>query len=177
MSHSTPGVILETHPFSPFVPKDAKYLLLGSFTGRSEPGYDWYYATKRNQFWPILEQVYCLKLDTNKSKQHLFNRLKLAVTDLIYQCARVQNNNSDTNLKKYVYNLPAIEKIFSRHRIETVYFSSRFAENKFKRLFKNITNRQITLPSPSPRYAKLSLKEKIKIYSRLLPKVKHPDNW
>jgi hypoxanthine-DNA glycosylase len=166
--------MLETHPFPPFVPPHAKHLLLGSFTGKPGVGYDWFYGSQRNQFWPILERVYNLKLDTKKSKMHLFSRLGLAITDIIYQCERRQGTNLDANLINIVYNLPALEKILSQNKIVTIFFSSRFVETKFKRLFKNVHTRLITLPSPSPRYARMTLQEKIKIYAAVLPKVKQP---
>lgn len=57
--------MIETHIFKIFVPEKAKALILGSFSGKespadngvNDPAYDWYYGTKRNQFWPILEAV------------------------------------------------------------------------------------------------------------------------
>jgi G:T/U-mismatch repair DNA glycosylase len=102
----------------------------------------------------------------------LFSRLHLAVADIIYRCTRRKHNNSDTNLTRITYNVPVIEKIISQNQIGTIYFSSRFVEARFIKLFKNVSVRLITLPSPSPRYARLNLKGKIRIYSRLLPKVK-----
>lgn len=44
---------IETHPFSIFVPGNAKTLILGSFAGWqvfTDESYDWYYGTGRNQF-------------------------------------------------------------------------------------------------------------------------------
>jgi G:T/U-mismatch repair DNA glycosylase len=60
----------ETHHFPPFAPPHARCLILGSFTGKeavpgqlySDGSYDWYYGTRTNQFWPILESVYCVEL-------------------------------------------------------------------------------------------------------------------
>ncbi|OGC92164.1 hypothetical protein A3D85_03485 [Candidatus Amesbacteria bacterium RIFCSPHIGHO2_02_FULL_47_9] len=164
--------MIETHPFGVFIPPQAKYLLLGSFTGKGI--YNWFYGTKRNQFWPILETVYQTKLTDKKPQQQLFTQLRLAIADIIYQCERIKGNNLDTNLTNIVYNIIPIQKIFETHNIHTVYFSSRFVEQKFRLLFKNIIEKfpaivYVTLPSPSPRYAALSLNEKIKIYAQVLP--------
>jgi hypoxanthine-DNA glycosylase len=164
--------MLETHPFPPFVPPNTKYLLLGSFVGRPVPGYDWYYSSKRNQFWKILEHVYHNKLGTKQSKQQLFSRLHLAVTDIIYQCERCKNNNSDINLVNIIYNISALEKILSQNQIQTIFFTSRYVGKKFTKLFPQIKIKLITLPSPSPRYAKLDLKEKVYIYRKILPVLK-----
>lgn len=168
--------MIETHPFKSFVPPNARYLVLGSFTGKSvgENSYDWYYGTKRNQFWPILEQVYNVKLDNKKTKQDLFVKLSIAITDIIYQCERKDSNNLDTNLVNIVYNTKVIEKILKKNKIKKIFFSSRYVENKFRKVFKNIIRNfspveLVTLPSPSPRYAKMSKEEKIRKYTEILP--------
>jgi len=163
--------MLETHPFDSFVPLNTKFLLLGSFTGKPAPGYDWFYTSKRNQFWPILESVYGLKLATKKSKQQLFSKLKIAISDIIYQCERTKGTNSDNNLVNIVYNIPAIEKILKQNKIEKIFFSSRYVENKFKKLFKSVKIELVTLPSPSPRHAAMTKAEKIKKYKNVLPKL------
>ena len=57
--------MLLTHAFGDFIPDGAKYLLLGSFTANSldiDPEYDWFYGSKRNQFWRIIEQTYNVTL-------------------------------------------------------------------------------------------------------------------
>ena len=171
--------MIETHPFGNFVPQNTQYLFLGSFTGRLVvEGYDWFFANKRNQFWPILEEVYSIKLPTKKEKQELFIRLGMAITDIILSCERKANNNLDMNLTNIVYNTQAITDIFQKNKIETVFFSSRFTEKLFKRQFKGIISKHsevelITLPSPSPRYARISKAEKVLKYKELLPKLVH----
>lgn len=169
--------MLETHPFGSFVPKNAKYLILGSFTGKNvgDNNYDWFYGTKRNQFWPIIETVYKRALRDRKDKEKLFSKLGLAIADIIYQCERKTGSNLDTNLVNIVYNTAAVEKILKQNNIRTIYFSSRFVETKFRKKLKYLIEQYpeielVTLPSPSPRFAKLNLEEKVKIYHRLLPK-------
>lgn len=175
--------MIETHPFGNFVPQNAHYLILGSFTGRQaveenkKIQYDWFYGTKRNQFWPIFEVVYGIKLQNKAEKQELFARLGIAITDIILQCERKVNNNLDMNLTNIVYNTKAITAIFQKNKIKTVFFSSRFVEHLFKKQFKEIIKlypeiNMITLPSPSPRYARMSKAEKILKYKELLPKLK-----
>src|SRR3989338_97402 len=95
--------MIETHPYGNFVPRGAKYLLLGSFCGKPEPGYDWFYSNRRNQFWSIMESVYDLTLPDKKAKQGLFTKLKMAVADIIHQCEREKGTNSDINLVNIVY--------------------------------------------------------------------------
>ena len=176
--------MVETHAFGNFVPQNAKYLILGSFTGRqavkgtttTDDTYDWFYGTKRNQFWSILEGVYGIELRNKRSKQELFTKVGIAMADIIYQCERKDGNNLDSNLVNIVYNVDAIAEILETHQIERILFSSRFVENRFKKVFKDIINRHpsinlVTLPSPSPRYAQLSKEQKIQRYKELLPKL------
>ena len=78
--------MLEIHPFGSFVPKNARILLLGSFTTKPAKGYEWFYANGRNQFWPILEGVYGVELDTKEKQQQLFRKLTMALADIILSC-------------------------------------------------------------------------------------------
>ena len=50
--------MLEKHPFGNFIPANTQYLFLGSFAGKKVYGYDWFYGSKKNQFWAILKKVY-----------------------------------------------------------------------------------------------------------------------
>lgn len=176
--------MIETHPFGDFIPPNARYLILGSFTGRqavkgtraTDDSYDWYYGTKRNQFWPIIEGVYGVELPDKTSRQMLLSDLGIAMADIIYQCERKEGNNLDSNLANIVFNTKGIAKILENNSIVRILFSSRFVEKKFRQVFKDtIAQHQaielVTLPSPSPRYAQLSKDQKIAKYKELLPKL------
>lgn len=170
--------MIEIHPFSFFVPTNAKFLILGSFTGKNvgENSYDWFYGTKRNQFWPILEAVYKVKLNTKEDKKDLFEKLHMAIGDIIYSCERKKSSNLDVNLVNIIYNTKVVEEVLEENNLTRIFFTSRFVEKKFKQVFKDIIKHfsnieLITLPSPSPRYAVISKEEKIKRYKKLLPKM------
>jgi G:T/U-mismatch repair DNA glycosylase len=99
----------------------------------------------------------------------------MAMADIIYQCERREGSNLDSNLDNIVYNIDAITYILNSHPIERIFFTSRFVESKFKKVFKDLINHHpglelITLPSPSPRYALISMEQKIDRYKELLPK-------
>lgn len=169
--------MIETHPFGNFIPKDCHYLFLGTFTGKiTDPSYDWFFGTKRNQFWSILENVYKIELKNKSAKQILFNNLQMAITDIILECERNENTNADNNLINIVYNTTAITNIVLKNNIKSIYFSSRMAEKLFKKNFITIIQNNpgislITLPSSSPRYATISKQEKINKYIELLPRL------
>ncbi len=168
--------MIEIHPFGNFVPQKTKYLMLGSFTTKPEKPYEWFYANGRNHFWPIMEEVYGLKLKTKAKQQDLFVRLEMALADIILSCDRRKNSNLDINLFNLVFNTKAIQGIIKRKKIKKIFFTSRFVETKFRRVFKAIITRKptielVTLPSPSPRYAIMTKSEKIIRYKQLLPRL------
>lgn len=172
---------VETHAFGNFIPPNARYLILGSFSARgavTEPTsednvYDWFYATRRNQFWPILEEIYGISLRNRRSREKLFTQLGIAIADIIHKCIRERNTSADNNLKIIQYN-PALPDILDNNPIETILFTSRFVEQRFKRMFKASVSSHpeielVSLPSPSPRYATMSLQQKTEIYRQLFP--------
>jgi len=166
--------MIEIHPFGNFIPPKTKYLMLGSFTTKPKKQYEWFYANGRNHFWPILEEMYGLELNTKEKQQTLFVRLEMALADIILSCERRNNSNLDVNLLNIVYNTQAIKDIVSKNKIQKIFFTSRFVEILFRRQFKEVIMqfpdiKLITLPSPSPRYATMSKQEKILCYKELLP--------
>src|SRR5436190_20749476 len=160
--------MIETHPFGNFIPENIQYLILGSFTSAKiakGSDYDWFYSNGRNQFWKIIEGVYNLELTRKEEKIELFTKLNIGIVDIIYQCERKESSSLDNNLINIVYN-PELEEILRTKHIKAIFFSSRFVENHFKKIFKNLIQEfpeieLITLPSPSPRYAAMSRGEKI----------------
>lgn len=165
--------MIEVHPFGEFVPRNCRYLILGSFPGRIT---DWFYGSTRNQFWKILEEGYHLDLKTISDKKKLLTKLKIALGDVIYSCERKSGNNLDINLINIIYNQDGVKKVLNENGIEKIFFTSKFVEGKFKQHFKDIINlfphiKLITLPSPSPRFAKLNRSQKVEIYKDLLPRL------
>lgn len=166
--------MLETHPFGNFVPPLAKYLILGSFTGKLVARNDWFYSTPRNQFWKILETIYRTDVKTKVQKIELLTKHQIAMADIIYSCERSKNSNLDINLINITYNFKGLDKILKNNKIKQIFFTSKFVENKYRIKFKSLISyypriKLSVLPSPSPRYAKLSIEEKTKIYKNLLP--------
>lgn len=163
--------VIETHPFEAFIPKNIKCLIVGSFPGKEQTqgGLDethWFYGAPRNQLWKILELVYKRKLQNRRDKQQLFEEAGIGMTDIITSCVRTAGTNLDENLQIKEYNKETIERILEQHQPK-VLFTSRFVEKEFKKLFPGYSNIDI-LPSPSPRYFKLRVEDKAKIYKEKL---------
>jgi hypoxanthine-DNA glycosylase len=170
--HQRSPLDLETHPFEAFVPANTQCLIVGSFPGREQTkcesdGTQWFYGAPRNQFWKILELAYDRVLKTKKQKQELFEEAGIGITDVIKSCTRKKGTNLDENLEIKEYNKEVIEEILQNYQPK-VLFTSRFVERVFRRLFPLYSDTDI-LPSPSPRYFRLSIEDKAKIFAEKLP--------
>jgi len=165
--------IIEKHPYEPYVPSNASVLILGSFPGHEQTRHpnkdEWFYSAKRNKFWEILENVYSESLQTVSDKKKLFEEVGIGITDVILSAKRKEKSNLDSNLEIVEHNKEAIQKILNNGKINKVFFTSQFVQKQFLKMFPNYSNCEC-LPSPSPRYARISLEEKIKIYKQKLPK-------
>jgi hypoxanthine-DNA glycosylase len=164
---------IETHPFEPFIPLHATVLIVGSFPGKAQSrdtdaANQWFYGAKRNQFWTILSAVYDTELKTAKAKQQLFSDKGIGITDIFLKVRRKENSNLDTNLEVIEYNDKAIRAILEAQQFAAVFFTSRFVEKHFMKLFPATVNAS-SLPSPSPRYARMTKADKIAAYKEKLP--------
>ena len=164
---------IEKHPFAPFIPDNVTTLILGSFPGREQTqtipdNEQWFYGAKRNQFWKIISAVYNTDLQSKKDKQDLFRKYGIGITDILLQVRRKNNSNLDNNLEIIDYNWIAIKEILQNHKIKSIFFTSKYVETHFNKLFPEIKYAEY-LPSPSPRYARMSKAEKINYYKCKLP--------
>ena len=165
---------IETHPFKAFIPGNITVLIVGTFPGR-EVTYrilsedEWFYGSKRNQFWKIISGVYQTNVESKKNKQDLFREHGIGMVDIFLRVKRKAGNNMDSNLQVIEYNDIAIKGILKNDAIKNIFFTSKFVEKRFLSLFPGVTIGE-ALPSPSPRYARMSLDEKIKYYQLKLPK-------
>lgn len=162
---------LETHPHSLFVPENARVLIIGSFPGRNNSGdkpNEWFYSAQRNQFWRILRAIYNRPLATIEEKKQLFTEKGIAIGDLFLTVKRKKNTNSDSDLEIVQYNEQALQQALEKNAFEKILATSQFVKKEFEKLFPERPHIE-ALPSPSPRYARLSLAQKINEYRRQLP--------
>ena len=165
-------LMVETHPFDAFVPPEMKCLIPGSFPGRDQttlanPELHWFYGAARNQFWTIMAMVYQRELKTRAQKTALFLEAGIGIADVIKSCVRTAGTNSDKNLEVRAYNLEVIGEILEQWQPK-VLFTSRFVEKIFRKRFPDYRPVGM-LPSPSPRYFRLRVEEKARIYREHLP--------
>jgi hypoxanthine-DNA glycosylase len=167
---------VEIQPHKAFIPQHIRCLVLGSFPGKDQTGSfadetKWFYGAPRNQFWKVLEIVYGKELKTKQHKQQLFEAAGIGIADIIRSCIRTKGTNLDENLEIVDYNIEAIEWVLKQWHPK-VFFTSRFVEKLFRKFFPAYEDTDL-LPSPSPRYFRLSVEEKARIYKLKLPRISH----
>jgi hypoxanthine-DNA glycosylase len=163
---------IESHPFAAFVPPRMKCVILGSFPGKEQTrgGLDenaWFYGAPLNQFWRILEKVYGCELRTKEAKQNLFRKAGIGITDIFKSAIRTAGSNLDENLEIVEYNKTDLDRILRDYRPQ-VWCTSRYVEKEFKKMFPAYPSVDV-LPSPSPRYFKLTIEQKAELYKKKLP--------
>lgn len=164
--------VVEVHPFEAFVPAGMTCLIVGSFPGKDQTEQErseseWFYGAPRNQFWKILEFVYNRSLQNRQEKQALFTEAGIGITDLIRSCVRTSGTSQDEQLQIIEDNREVIAHILEGIKPK-VLFTSRFVEKLFRKLFPEYSNTDI-LPSPSPRFFRITLQQKADIYRQKLP--------
>ena len=168
----------ETHPHKAFVPRPLKAIIVGSFPGRSStialaPEQQWFYSAKRNQLWSILEIVFGMPLPDKATKKAILRQHHIGLVDILLTIRRKKPSNADQDLEIVAYNDTALAAILDQHPKVLVCFTSRFVEKQFKTLFPDHAD-SVLLPSPSPRYARLSINEKAAVYKQILLDSKTP---
>ncbi len=164
---------VETHPFKAFIPENVTTIIVGSFPGREVTHKvltedEWFYGSKRNQFWKIISGVYETELINRKQKQNLFAKHGIGIVDIFLRIKRKGDNNMDSNLEVIEFNDKAIRIILQNPNIKSIFFTSKFVEKEFMKMFPEAKVGEC-LPSPSPRYARMSLQGKINDYKKKLP--------
>lgn len=101
---------LETHPFPPFLPENAKVLIMGTFPPQKKRwSMDFYYPNRTNDFWFMMGLIffrdrYALydretkKFDLEGIKRLLQER-GIALSDTGYRIRRLKGNASDKFLE------------------------------------------------------------------------------
>lgn len=153
------------HPFPPILDQNTRILFLGSFPSIASFEQSFYYAHPRNAFWPIIEEIFDVRLETNEAKKTFCLERGIGLWDVIGSCER--SNSSDTNLKNCVPN--DFEKLLSDYpNIRALGFTGKKSYELFQKYFKDLKIEKVLLPSTSPAHAAMKKEEKGKIYQEFL---------
>lgn len=156
-----------SHPFPPLLDQNTRILFLGSFPSIASFEQSFYYAHPRNAFWPIIEEIFNVRLETNDAKKAFCLERGIGLWDVIGSCER--SNSSDTNLKNCIPN--DFEKLLHEYpNIQALAFTGKKSHDLFMKYFKDFEIERVLLPSTSPAHAAMKREEKTKIYKDFLEK-------
>lgn len=161
--------LVEEHPWKrfPIESSGAKHFILGSFppnkfTHRADKQKSqdvrFFYGSKDNVFWDLFSVAKHLPFKWRNSEQALKEWLvtnQWIVSDIVSRTHRRDDTAVDTDLIVNEWNTRVIDQILSENPIETIFFTSRWVEEKFNSIVRpqlqhyNSVVQQITLISPS----------------------------
>ena len=154
-----------THPFDPIIDQNTRILFLGSFPSIASFEQAFYYAHPRNAFWPIMESIFGVTLESNEAKKLFCLKKGIGLWDVIGSCER--SNSSDTNLKNCIPN-DFVKLLEEDLHIQVLGFTGKKSHDLFQKYFKNLEIKKVLLPSTSPAHAAMKKEEKEKIYKEFL---------
>ena len=184
---------IETHPLKPFLPKNAKLLMLGSFPPpQTRWKMDFYYPNYQNDMWRIFGMIffhdkdYFLNLAHKNFKQDVIQNFLsekgIAIFDTAYQVVRLKANAADkflqiqqaTNIEQLLSEIPLCHSIMTTGDKATDTLMLSMPEDAIKPLIGEssevkVFNRELTLyrmPSSSRAYP-LALDKKAQAYQQL----------
>lgn len=155
------------HPFSPIIDDNTRILFLGSFPSITSFDQSFYYAHKRNAFWPIMEMIFNVTLPNNDAKIAFCLIHKIGLWDVIGSCER--GNSSDSNLKGIIPN-DFHTFLQTYPNITAIGFTGKKAYDLFEKYFKETPIEKVLLPSTSPAHASMSREEKEILYKVFIQK-------
>ncbi len=102
--------MIETHPFEPWLPEDARLLMLGTFPPAPKRWcMPWYYPNFQNDMWRIMGVIYYDDrnhfVDANNKTYHLeelkafLKEKRIAIYDTCYRIRRTTGTASDKDLE------------------------------------------------------------------------------
>jgi TDG/mug DNA glycosylase family protein len=152
--------------FGPIVNENCRILILGTMPSEESIRKQERYGHKSNQFWKIIFTLFKKPLPDNyEGKNALLIENNIAIWDVLESCEG--KGSLDSSIKNEKPN--DFKEFFKKYpRIEYVFFTSKKAEQFYRKYVGFDEKRQfLTLPSPSPANARMSLDEKIKEWKAL----------
>ncbi len=138
------------HPFQPFIPINSTKLIIGTIPPPRfckepyhllEDDVNFYYGSRDNHFWPLLEEVFKTKFEylnnskSNEQRQKLLESLNIGITDIIEICYHENNQASDDKLKEIEYK-DLRQILIDFPSIDTLIYTSEFVKKLVNDYFK-----------------------------------------
>lgn len=147
----------------PFIPKDCRILILGSFPSPVSRKESFYYAYKTNRFFQVLSSLFHEKEPKSKEERMSFlERHKIGLYDVIYSC-RIKGASDSTIEDVTPSNIAKIKE--ENKNILQVFTTGKKAYELYERY---IGKDAIPLPSTSAANASMSLEKLCQYYSIIL---------
>ena len=155
-----------THPFDPYINKESRVLILGTFPSVKSRENNFYYSHKRNRFFPILCSIYNEPLPLSiEDKKKLLDKYHIALYDVIYSCDIV---NSDDSSIKNVTPIDIVSLLKEHPAITKIGITGKKASKLFNKYLKDkVDIPVIYLPSTSPANARISFDNLVKEYKKI----------
>ena len=188
---------IETHPLTPFLPGNAKLLMLGSFPPpQNRWKMNFYYPNYQNDMWRIFGLIFFsdknhfLDLPNKNFKEiqirEFLFQIGIGIFDTAYQIKRLQGNASDkfleivtpTDLSALLEQIPMCHTIMTTGDKATDTLMQHFPDQPIKPMIGqsvqvNYDNRELSLyrlPSSSRAYP-LALEKKADIYKQFFQQI------
>jgi hypoxanthine-DNA glycosylase len=153
---------------------DARILILGSMPGTLSLQEQQYYAQPRNAFWQIMGELFGAGRDEPyESRVEMLKDQRIALWDVLASCYRPGSMDADIRTGDAVAN--DFGGFFAAHPgIKHVFFNGATAHRFYERLVAPVlagTSDEVRferLPSSSPANAAMGLKEKVRVWRRVL---------
>ncbi|WP_087544973.1 uracil-DNA glycosylase family protein [Acinetobacter sp. WCHA29] len=188
---------IETHPLTPFLPGNAKLLMLGSFPPpQNRWKMNFYYPNYQNDMWRIFGLIFFsdknhfLDLPNKNFKEsqirEFLSQAGIGIFDTAYQIKRLQGNASDkfleivtpTDLSALLEQIPMCHTIMTTGDKATDTLMQHFPDQPIKPMIGqsvqvNYDNRELSLyrlPSSSRAYP-LALEKKADVYKQFFQQI------
>ena len=188
---------IETHPLTPFLPGNAKLLMLGSFPPpQNRWKMNFYYPNYQNDMWRIFGLIFFsdknhfLDLPNKNFKEsqirEFLSQAGIGIFDTAYQIKRLQGNASDkfleivtpTDLSALLEQIPMCHTIMTTGDKATDTLMQHFPDQPVKPMIGqsvqvNYGNRELSLyrlPSSSRAYP-LALEKKADVYKQFFEQI------
>lgn len=153
---------------SPMIRQDSVVLILGTMPGTVSLRKQMYYADPSNKFWDILFEACGEKFDkTDKAKEMLLERYRIAIWDILKSAIRETANDKDIKCGK-PNNLPQYLNEYTNIRL--LLFHSNDTYKYFRKFYKNTTIPYIRISSPSGNN-RITIREKVSEWKAALSSV------
>ncbi len=150
------------HPLKPIYNENSKILILGTMPSVISREKNFYYANPHNRFWPIIEYIFDVKLNTNEEKINFLLTNNIALWDTIKSCDI--ESSYDASIKNVKVN--DINSLINKTKIKYIFCTGKKSYDIFNKYISTDVE-VIYLPSPSSANATYSFAKLVSYYQKI----------